>query len=114
MRCLALFVFHPKLTAFSLQSRSGSTRSGGAAYLLWVRKPPLLHPASANLAPFDSGQTRPNSDLTEGLSYARLAKLGNIYEQFMDEEQRHKNAGEFERVTTEVRRVRRAGIEQPC
>ncbi|BGP02181.1 hypothetical protein RTBOTA2_005060 [Rhodotorula toruloides] len=50
---------------------------------------------------YSGGQTRPNSDLTEGLSYARLAKLGNIYEQFMDEEQRHKNAGEFERVTTE-------------
>lgn len=56
-----------------------------------------------DIASLASGQTRPNTDLTEGLSYARLAKLGNIYEQFMDDEQRRKNAGDFDRVTTEVR-----------
>ncbi|GAA6049275.1 hypothetical protein JCM3770_005917 [Rhodotorula araucariae] len=53
---------------------------------------------------FSGGQTRATSDLTEGQSYARLAKLGNLYQQFMSDEQRRKAVaagGEFDRVTTE-------------
>ncbi|BGP18656.1 hypothetical protein JCM10213v2_006722 [Rhodosporidiobolus nylandii] len=50
------------------------------------------------------GQTRPSADLTEGLSYARLAKAGNLYAQFMSPSQRQSLAstgGDFTRVTTE-------------
>lgn len=40
------------------------------------------------------------------MSYARLAKVGNLYTQFMDEDERKRRAknpeDEFERVTTEV------------
>lgn len=54
-----------------------------------------------------SGQTRTHADATEGMSYARLAKLGNLYTQFMTDEERRRRAknpdDEFERVTTEVR-----------
>lgn len=56
-----------------------------------------------------SGQTRTHADATEGMSYARLAKLGNLYTQFMTDEERRRRAknpdDEFERVTTEVCRV---------
>lgn len=42
------------------------------------------------------------------MSYARLAKLGNLYTQFMSDEERRRRAknpdDEFERVTTEVGR----------
>ena len=56
--------------------------------------------------PSCSGQTRPTSDLTEGQSYARLAKLGNLYQQFMSDDERRSivsAGGDFDRVTTEVR-----------
>lgn len=45
--------------------------------------------------------TRPTSTLSEAMSYYRLARAGNIYGQFMSEEQRAEGV-EFERVTTEV------------
>ncbi|GAA5922133.1 hypothetical protein JCM3775_003502 [Rhodotorula graminis] len=53
---------------------------------------------------FSGGQTRPTSDLTEGQSYARLAKLGNLYQQFMSDDERRSivsAGGDFDRVTTE-------------
>ncbi|POY72356.1 hypothetical protein BMF94_4658 [Rhodotorula taiwanensis] len=54
---------------------------------------------------FSGGQTRSHADATEGMSYARLAKVGNLYTQFMDEDERKRRAknpeDEFERVTTE-------------
>ncbi|TKA52109.1 hypothetical protein B0A53_04769 [Rhodotorula sp. CCFEE 5036] len=54
---------------------------------------------------FSGGQTRTHADATEGMSYARLAKLGNLYTQFMSDEERRRRAknpdDEFERVTTE-------------
>ncbi|GAA6016156.1 hypothetical protein JCM8202_005432 [Rhodotorula sphaerocarpa] len=54
---------------------------------------------------FSGGQTRSHADATEGMSYARLAKVGNLYTQFMSEEERRRRAknpeDEFERVTTE-------------
>ncbi|GAA5991713.1 hypothetical protein JCM10908_001103 [Rhodotorula pacifica] len=54
---------------------------------------------------FSGGQTRSHADATEGMSYARLAKVGNLYTQFMTDEERKRRAknpeDEFERVTTE-------------
>ncbi|GAA6013637.1 hypothetical protein JCM10207_004798 [Rhodosporidiobolus poonsookiae] len=53
---------------------------------------------------YSGGQTRPHSTLTEALSYARLAKAGNLYSQFMTDSQRQAAAaqgGEFDRATTE-------------
>ncbi|GAA5974747.1 hypothetical protein JCM11641_007250 [Rhodosporidiobolus odoratus] len=51
---------------------------------------------------YSGGQTRPSADLTEGLGYARLAKAGNLYSQFMSDDQlRISNGGDFDRVTTE-------------
>ncbi|GAA5867819.1 hypothetical protein JCM3774_005867 [Rhodotorula dairenensis] len=54
---------------------------------------------------FSGGQTRTRADSTEGMSYARLAKVGNLYTQFMTDEERKRRArnpdDEFDRVTTE-------------
>jgi hypothetical protein len=45
--------------------------------------------------------TRPASTLSEAMSYYRLAKAGNVYQNFMNEEEKARGT-EFERVTTEV------------
>ncbi|GAA5859454.1 hypothetical protein JCM1840_004623 [Sporobolomyces johnsonii] len=52
---------------------------------------------------YSGGQTKPDASLTEAQSYARLAKAGNIYAQFMTDQERTKGGGtgEFDRVTTE-------------
>ncbi|GJN92381.1 hypothetical protein Rhopal_005411-T1 [Rhodotorula paludigena] len=53
---------------------------------------------------YSGGQTRPTSDLSEGQSYARLAKFGNLYQQFMSDDERRAvvaSGGDFDRVTTE-------------
>lgn len=49
---------------------------------------------------FSGGQTRPDSTLTEALSYLRLSKFGNVFSQFMTDQER-KQVREFDRVTTE-------------
>ncbi|GAA6016270.1 hypothetical protein JCM11491_006798 [Sporobolomyces phaffii] len=51
---------------------------------------------------FSGGQTRPESTLTEALSYLRLAKFGNVFSQFMSDKDRKLSVGkEFDRVATE-------------
>ncbi|GAA5992443.1 hypothetical protein JCM5350_001592 [Sporobolomyces pararoseus] len=62
---------------------------------------------------FSGGQTRPDSTLTEALSYLRLSKFGNVFSQFMSMSDKDRNlksdpgievgvgVGEFDRVTTE-------------
>ncbi|GAA5940704.1 uncharacterized protein JCM15063_006333 [Sporobolomyces koalae] len=54
---------------------------------------------------YSGGQTRPDSTLTEALSYLRLSKFGNIFQQFMTPHERElvqvRHGGEFDRVTTE-------------
>lgn len=55
---------------------------------------------------FRRGQTRANADSTEAMSYARLAKAGNIYQQFQTRDGSASASlavPEFARVTTEVR-----------
>ncbi|GAA5821038.1 hypothetical protein JCM10212_006520, partial [Sporobolomyces blumeae] len=49
---------------------------------------------------FSGGQTREGATLTEALSYLRIAKLGNVFQQYMSDEDRVEGQ-EFERVTTE-------------
>ncbi|KAI5480430.1 hypothetical protein MNV49_000583 [Pseudohyphozyma bogoriensis] len=53
---------------------------------------------------YSGGQTRPGAELSEAQSYARLAKAGNVYEQFMVRDPKkslHPAGSVFERVTTE-------------
>ncbi|GAA5839997.1 hypothetical protein JCM3766R1_000636 [Sporobolomyces carnicolor] len=51
---------------------------------------------------YSGGQTRPDSTLTEALSYLRLSKFGNVFAQFMTDKERELAATkEFDRVTTE-------------
>lgn len=92
----------PRLPSGILKRSSSS--QGASSSLLLTRSPrlslTLSRPSSC------SGQTRPTSDLTEGQSYARLAKLGNLYQQFMSDDERRSivsAGGDFDRVTTEVR-----------
>lgn len=50
------------------------------------------------------------------MSYARLAKVGNLYTQFMSDDERRRRArdpdDEFDRVTTEVSPPGRAGSSE--
>ena len=56
-----------------------------------------------------SGQTRPDSTLTEALSYLRLSKFGNVFTQFQQQQSTSDSSSsrskgelkEFDRVTTE-------------
>ena len=50
---------------------------------------------------YSGGQTRAHSDMSEATSYARLAKAGDIYAQFVKDDPDHRFGIEFERVTTE-------------